>query len=84
VHPGAGQASFRLTTSIWDDHDIKSALTGVFPPGFPRTVEVTFEVEWSGIIDTAHVTNEASNFEGDFAYTGSTILWSARDPRNRL
>lgn len=80
VHLGAGQASFRFTTSIWDDHDVKSSLTRVFPAGFPQMAEVTFEVEWSGIIDSAHVTNEESNFEGDFAYTGSTIQWSARDP----
>jgi hypothetical protein len=80
VHLGAGQASFRLTRTVADDHDFKSSVTNVFPPGFPQTAEVTFDVEWSGIIDSAHVTNEAMNFEGDFAYTGSTIQWSARDP----
>jgi hypothetical protein len=80
VHLGTGQASFRLTTTIFDDHDIKSSLTKVYPAGFPKMAEVTFDVEWGGIIDTAHVTNETSNFEGDFAYTGSTIQWSARDP----
>jgi hypothetical protein len=79
VHLGAGQASFRLTTRVFDDHDIQSSLTKVYPPGFPQIAEVTFDVEWSGIIDSAHVTNEAMNFEGDFAYTGSTIQWSARD-----
>ena len=73
MHLGAGQASFRLTKTIPDDHDLKSSLTNVFPAGFPQTAEVTFDVEWSGIIDSAHVTNEAMNFEGDFAYTGSTI-----------
>ena len=80
MHLGAGQASFRLTTSLFDDHDLQSSLTGAFPPGFPHIAEVTFDIEWSGIIDSAHVTNEAMNFEGDFAYTGSTIQWSARDP----
>jgi hypothetical protein len=79
VHLGAGQSRFRLTTSIWDDHDGKSSVTRVFPAGFPQMAEVTFEVEWSGIIDSAHVTNAESNFEGDVAYTGSTIQWSARD-----
>ena len=80
VHLGAGQARFRLTTSIYDDHDGKSSVTRVFPAGFLQMAEVTFEVEWSGVIDSAHVTNAESNFEGDFAYTGSTIQWSARDP----
>ena len=79
VHLGAGQASFRLTTSLFDDHDLQSSLTGAFPPGFPHMVEVTFDIEWSGIIDSAHVTNEDMNFEGNFAHTDSTIQWSARD-----
>jgi len=77
----AGQASFRLTSqTVFDDHDIHSSLTKMYPPGFPKMAEVTFDVEWGGIIDTAHVTNEASNFEGNFAYTGSTIQWSANGP----
>jgi len=80
VHLGAGQASFRLTTSVFDDHDLQSSITGVFPPGFPQTAEVTFDVEWSGVIDTAHIRNDAMNFEGDFAQTGTTIQWSAHNP----
>jgi hypothetical protein len=80
VHLGAGQASFRLTTSVFDDHDLKSSLTGTFPAGYPQVAEVTFDVEWSGIVDTAHVRNEAMNFEGDFLQTGSTIQWSSSNP----
>ena len=80
VHLGAGQASFRLTAQVFDDHDLQSSLTQVFPAGFPQAAEVTFDVEWSGIIDTGHVRNESMNFEGDFAQTGSTIQWSARNP----
>jgi len=80
VHLGAGQASFRLTTSTFDDHDLKSSLTQVFPAGFPQIAEITFDVEWSGIVDTAHIRNEALNFEGDFLQTGSTIQWSALNP----
>ena len=60
VDLGAGYARFRLTTSIWDDHDVKSSLTRVLPAGFPQVAEVTFDVEWSGIIDRAHVTSEAT------------------------
>ena len=80
VHLGSGQASFRMMMEIFDDHDLKSSLTRSYPAGFPQLANVTFDVEWSGIIDSAHVTNEAMNFEGDFAYTGSTIQWSARNP----
>jgi hypothetical protein len=80
VHFGAGQASFQLTTTVFDDHDLKSSLTGNFPPGFPQNAEVTFDVEWGGVIDTAHVRNDALNFEGDFVQTGSTIQWWAVEP----
>lgn len=80
VHLGAGQASFRLTTSTFDDHDLKSSLTKVFPAGFPQIAQISFDVEWSGIVDTAHIRNEALNFEGDFLQTGSTIQWSALNP----
>jgi hypothetical protein len=80
VHLGSGQASFRLRTSIPDDHDLHSSLTGVFPSGFPQSAEVTFDVEWSGVLDQQHIRNDAQNFEGDFLQTGSTIVWSSVGP----
>jgi hypothetical protein len=80
VHFGSGRAAFRLTTEIFDDHDLLSSLTENFPAGFPQIAEVTFNVEWSGILDRQHVRNEAQNFEGDFIQTGSTIEWSAVNP----
>jgi hypothetical protein len=80
VHVGAGQAAFRLTTQTFDDHDLQSSLTGVFPAGFPQIAEITFDIEWSGVLDRAHIRNEAQNFEGEFVKTGSTIQWSARNP----
>jgi hypothetical protein len=80
VHLGAGQASFRLSTSVFDDHDLKSSLTRVFPSGFPQNVDVSFDVEWSGVVDRQQIRNEAENFEGDFLQTGSTIVWSSHNP----
>ena len=80
VHFGAGHASFRLTTEILDDQDLMSSLTENYPFGFPQPAEVSFEVEWSGILDKAHIRNEAMNFEGNFLQTGSTIRWSALNP----
>lgn len=77
---GDGRASFRLMTETFDDHDLKSSLTKSFPAGFPQLANVTFDVEWSGVIDHQHVRNEAMNFEGDFFRTGSTIEWSASNP----
>jgi hypothetical protein len=80
VHLGAGQASFRLTTEIFDDHDLMSSLTGAFPAGFPQMAEVTFDIEWGGVLDRARIRNQAMNFEGEFVQTGCTIEWSARNP----
>jgi hypothetical protein len=80
VRLGSGQASFRLTTKTFDDHDLQSSLTKIYPAGFPQIAEVTFDVEWGGVLDRQHVRNEAMNFEGDFFETGSTIEWSASNP----
>lgn len=80
VDLGAGLASFRLTTSVFDDHDLQSSLTHVFPAGFPQTADVTFDVEWSGVVDRQHLRNEAENFDGEFVQTGSTIVWSSHNP----
>lgn len=77
VSLGSGRASFNLTTDIFDDHDLQSSLTKVFPTGFPQIASVTFAVEWSGVLDHQHVRNEAMNFEGDFYATGSAIEWSS-------
>jgi hypothetical protein len=80
VHLGAGQAAFRMTTQTFDDHDLKSSLTRVFPAGFPQVADIMFDVEWSGVLDRQHIRNEAENFEGDFVQTGSTIMWSSVNP----
>ncbi|HJZ71831.1 MAG TPA: hypothetical protein VKE51_08820 [Vicinamibacterales bacterium] len=77
VSLGSARASFNLTTDVFDDHDLKSSLTKVFPSGFPQIASVTFAVEWGGAVDHQHVRNEAMNFEGDFYATGSTIEWSS-------
>jgi hypothetical protein len=69
VNLGAGWA---LTTPIFDDQDLKRLLTKVFPSGFPQDAEVTFDVEWSGILDRQHIHNDAEDFEGDFLPTCPT------------
>ena len=75
-----GHASFDLTLETYDDHDLLSSLSKNYPAGFPQIASVTFDVEWSGILDRQFVRNEAMNFEGDFLRTGSTIEWSAFNP----
>jgi hypothetical protein len=46
VSLGSGRASFNLTTDIFDDHDLKSSPTKVFPSGFPQIASVTFAAAW--------------------------------------
>jgi hypothetical protein len=77
---GKGQASFTLALETFDDHDLKSSLSKIYPAGFPQLADLTFAVEWSGILDHQHVRNEALNFEGDFFATGSTIEWTSFNP----
>jgi hypothetical protein len=58
---------------FFDDHDLQRSLTKVYPAGFPKIAEVTFDVEWGGILDRQHVRNQDMNFAGDFLLTGATI-----------
>jgi hypothetical protein len=46
-------------------------------PMFPRRAIVSFEVEWSGLLDTAEIDNTSQGFKGSFLQTGATINWSA-------
>ena len=69
---------------VFDDHDLQSSLTGVFPPGFPQEASVAFEIEWDGLIDREKVTNVAQDFTGQFILTGATIHWSVVQPGFRF
>jgi hypothetical protein len=78
---------------VFDDHDIANSLTqglGLpnppivpgFPPiagRFPVHATVSFDVEWNGVLDMAHIENstQPDHFKGDFLSTGATISWSA-------
>lgn len=82
---GAGTASIRLSNvPIIDAHDLANALTNghglvspPIPPIAPVPATVSFDIQWSGVISQAKVTNEAQNFTGQFIETGVTISWSA-------
>jgi hypothetical protein len=76
---------------LFDDHDLANSLTsGLGLPGdlgfpypaipgvLPVPATVSFEMEWSGLIASAEVRNEAQGFRGTFLETGCTIKWSAR------
>lgn len=85
VDPGSGSASLRMTNvPVMDAHDLANALTGGhgFPnppippiPAVPATV--SFDIEWSAVIERAIVTNEDEDFTGQYVRTGATIAWSS-------
>lgn len=67
-----------------DAHDLINNLTGGHgfpplgvPPVAPIPATVSFDIEWSGITDSAKVINVMQNFRGQFVKTGATIDWSA-------
>jgi hypothetical protein len=38
---------------------------------------VSFDIEWSNVLEQAKVTNEDQGFTGQFWKTGATIKWSS-------
>lgn len=78
---------------VFDDHDIANSVTqGLGLPGDPHypypfiapvapmRATVSFDVEWSGIVETAQIHNSAQGFKGSFLSTGATINWTADQP----
>jgi hypothetical protein len=85
------KASLRVRRlPVYDDHDLANSLTlGLGLPGdlgfpfpqiapvFPVRAKVSFDVEWTGILDTAKIENSMQQFKGTFLSTGATIKWKA-------
>ena len=80
-----GVASLRVqNVGVMDAHDLLNNLTngqgfpslGV-PPIAPVPATVSFDIEWSGITESAEVVNVMQNFRGQFVKRGATINWSA-------
>jgi len=71
---------------VIDAHDLANALTGgkglasmSIPPVAPVPATVSFDIEWSGVLERAIVTNENEDFTGQYVKTGATISWSASE-----
>jgi len=74
---------------VFDDHDLANSLTqglglpatavppNGIPPIFPVRAKVSFDIVWSGAIDTAQITNTSEQFKGTFFATQTTIQWSS-------
>src|ERR1700745_3615530 len=82
VRLGSGTASVQMTdVPVLDAHDIANALTGgqgsANPPIAAVPATVSFNIEWSNVLEQAKVTNEMQAFTGQFWKTGATIKWSS-------
>lgn len=77
---------------VFDDHDLANSLTsGLGLPGdlgfpypaiapiSPKRAVVSFELEWSGLLDAAQIVNPSQGFKGSFLQTGATMKWSAEE-----
>jgi hypothetical protein len=69
-----------------DAHDIANALTdgkGLTNPPIPAIpavpATVSFDIEWSDVLEQAKVTNDMEAFTGQFLKTGATISWSSNE-----
>lgn len=82
---------------VFDDHDLANSLTlGMGLPGdlgfsypkidpvAPVRATVSFDVEWSGIVDMAQINNSAQSFKGSFFSSNATIKWSSEQPGFRF
>jgi hypothetical protein len=85
------RATLRVNNlAVFDDHDVANSLTsGLGLPGdlgFPyphidpvqsKRATVSFDIEWSGLLDMAEIHNPQQGFSGSFIQTGATIRWSS-------
>jgi hypothetical protein len=88
-------ARARLSVSgleLFNDHDVANSLTyGLGLPGDlgfpyphinpvqPVRASVSFQIEWSGLLDAAEIRNATQGFEGSFLKTGATVRWSSEE-----
>jgi hypothetical protein len=94
----SGQARLRVSNlGVYDDHDLANSLTlglglpgglgfpyPAIPPVAPVRATVSFDIEWSGVINMAEIHNAPQSFQGTFLSTGATIRWSAEQPGFRF
>jgi hypothetical protein len=71
---------------VIDAHDVANALTGgkglanpPVPPIAPVPATVSFDIEWSGVMERAIVTNEDGDLTGQYVRTGATVQWSSTE-----
>lgn len=71
-----GRASMRLTNAVVTDYgNIQNALFGGGPA--PTRAVVSFDMEWSRVIDRGEVNNPLHMLAGKFVYNHAQMEWSA-------
>jgi hypothetical protein len=74
VNLGAGRASMHFTDqAVMDFGSIPNAIGN--GPSSPATV--TYDLEWSGVVQRSQVSDTASGYAGQFIQTNATINWTA-------
>jgi hypothetical protein len=75
VNLGAGRASMRFTDqAVMDFGSIPNALNN----GSSVAATVSYDVEWSGVLQRTQIRDEAKGFAGMFLQTNATIKWTAQ------
>jgi hypothetical protein len=70
---GQGTASYRMTSLELEDYgNINNALAD----GASVPATVTFDVEWSGVIERDTTSDATNQFALSFVRTGASIQWS--------
>ena len=87
-----GRATLRVhDLEVFDDHDVANSLTyglGLpgdlgfpypkIPPVSPVRATISFEVNWTGVLESARIRNDLQHFKGLFLQTEATVRWSSR------
>jgi hypothetical protein len=70
---GQGTASYRMTNLALEDYgDINNALSD----GASVPATVSFDVEWSGVVERGTTSDASNRFDLSFVRTGASIQWS--------
>jgi hypothetical protein len=75
VNLGAGTASLQMTNqAVLDFGSIPNALAN----GPSVAATVSYDIEWSGVLQRTQIRDDAKGFAGLFLQTNATITWTAQ------
>lgn len=75
INPGKGRASLQVSDLEVEDYfTFENSLTEAIPE---IDADVSFNMQWSSVIDRIKFRNPAQGFAAEFARTSATLEWSA-------